>query len=80
MNIDVARHTIRTALSVAKELQDLLTLLKVHCDADEYKKYTLGIAQAIDATNAVLLNNALSDYPVLEREIEDQLNRYSRYL
>ena len=80
MDIDVARHTIRAALSVAKELQDVLALLKIHCDADEYKKYAIGIAQAIDATNTALLNEAFSAYPVLEREIEDQLNRYSRYL
>jgi hypothetical protein len=80
MDINLARHVIRAAFRNARELSDLMRLLKAHCDAEEYKDYALGIAEAIDGINVALTNKVLSVYPELKNEIEASLAKYDRYL
>jgi hypothetical protein len=80
MNIDVARHTVREAFRVARELQDVMAFLKERCSADEYRQYATDIATALDAINAALLNRAIKAHPGLEREVEHQISIYGRYL
>ena len=80
MNIDLARHIVRTSFRVARELQDLQSFLKENCSADEYKEHAIGIARVIDATQVGLLGKAISAYPELTREIDGQIAAYGRYL
>jgi hypothetical protein len=78
MNTDTARHVIRTAFQTARELQDLLRLLKERCSAEEYKAFAIGIAAAIDGINVGLTNKVLSSHPELAKEIEANLTRSGR--
>jgi hypothetical protein len=80
MNIDVARHTVRQSFRIGRELQDALVFLKERCEPEDYKQYAINIATAINAVNTALLKKAIKAYPNLEREIEDQISAYGRYL
>jgi hypothetical protein len=80
MNIDVARYMVRQSFRIARELQDVMALLKECCGADEYQQHATDIAGAIDAVNVALLNRAIKAFPELEREIESQLTACGRYL
>jgi hypothetical protein len=80
MDIEVARHTVRQAFRTAWELQDMQQFLKERCSAEEYQQYAADLAKAIDAVSVALLNRAMKAHPELEREIEDQIACYGRYL
>ncbi len=80
MDIDLARHAMQVAFQTARELQDLMGLLKAQCSAEEYKKHALAIATAIDATNVALIHPALASHPELEDELEAKLAKYQRFI
>jgi len=80
MDIEVARYTVRKAFRTAKDLQDTMQFLKARCSAEEYQKYAVDIAQAIDAVSVALLNRAMNAYPELKEEIESQIAIHGRYL
>jgi hypothetical protein len=58
-----AWRVVQVAFRGAAELQELIGFLKQNCTGDEYKRYSTGIAAAIDAINVHLLNGVLSDHP-----------------
>ena len=80
MDINIARHVIRTAFRSERELEELMQMLKAYCNAEEYKNYALGIAAAIDSINAALLVKIFSSYPELKKEVEVSIAKYSCYL
>ena len=79
MDIELARHVVRTAFRSSSELQALLPILKQRCSAEEYKSYALGIAAAIDAIGAGLINKAIAAHPGLAGEIESSLEQHGRF-
>jgi hypothetical protein len=78
MTQDPAWHIIRTAFRCSAELQELLRLLKESGSADDYEKYRLSIAAAIDAINVQLTAKVLAAHPGLEKRIESELNQFGR--
>ena len=80
MNIDLARHIVRSAFRSSRELGDLLPLLKQHLDASEYQRYAKAIASAVAATQLEVVNTVTADHPGLEAEIEALMSKYDRYL
>ena len=80
MEKDVARHVIRVAFRTAAELQELMSLLKRQCSAEEYKGYALGFAAAIDGISVALTNKVLSSHPELTDEIETCLAKFGRFI
>jgi hypothetical protein len=80
MDIDLARHVARTALRSARELGDMLPLLKQHLDAEEYKSYAEAISSAVDAIDVEILDKVMSDHQKLAQEIEVAIAAYGRYL
>ncbi len=80
INMDdrLAWHMVRVSFRVAGELQDLLSLLKEQCSADEYRVCAGRIAQAIDSVNDALLNTALASHPELAERIEADLEKFGR--
>lgn len=80
MDIDVARHIIRQSFRIGRDLQDVMLFLKERCEPDDYNQYAIDIATAIDAVNTALLKKAITAYPDLEKEIEEQIKVYGRYL
>lgn len=80
MDIDVARHTVRKAFQVSRELGDTLLFLKEKCGADEYQRYAVDIATAIHNVQEALLNRAIETYPDLKQEIDEHIAAHGRYL
>jgi hypothetical protein len=80
MDDKLAWHIIRVSFRTARELQDLLSLLKEQCSPEEYRDYVAGIAQAIDAINDALMNKAIASHPQLTNRIEADLAEFGRIL
>lgn len=80
MDIDVARHSVRQSFRIGRELQDVMMFLKERCEPDDYRQHAINIATAIDAVNTALLKPAIAAYPNLEKEVEEQISAYGRYL
>jgi hypothetical protein len=80
MEKELAKHVIRAAFQSASRLEDLLPLLKEHCDETEYGEYRMAIAKAIYGIQNELLKKAFSAHPQLEVEIESDINKYGRLL
>ncbi len=80
MDRDVARHVIRTSFQATRELISLLTLLKEHAPADEYRDYARRIAHAIHTVNGALLDPTYAAHPGLQEEVEASVEKYDRFL
>lgn len=80
MDINVARHVIRTCFRSGRELETLLDLLKEHCDAQEYKSYATAIVAAIASIHVEIVNRVTDAHPGLESEMEALISKYGRYL
>jgi hypothetical protein len=61
-------------------LQELLRFLKEHGSTEEYERYRLAIATAIDAINVQLTSKVLAARPELEQRIEAELNTFGRII
>jgi len=80
LDIDVARHIVRTAFRSGRELEGLLGLLKTHCSADEYQIFAKAIATAIASIHTEIVNRVTALHPSLEEEIESDISKHGRYL
>jgi hypothetical protein len=80
VDIDVARHVIRIAFRASGELQSLFSLLKAHCNPDEYESFAKAIATAIASINLEVMDRAIATHPDLESEIEASIAKHERYL
>lgn len=79
MDVDLARHMIRTAFRSSSELQNFLGVLKQRCSPEQYGDYSRGIAAAIDAIGVALINKALAAHPELNDEVEAAIAEHGRY-
>ncbi|KKB12999.1 hypothetical protein VE25_04350 [Devosia geojensis] len=79
MSIDTAKHVISVAFQCGSQLQDLMKILRAQCGPEEYKMYAIGIAASIDKISTELIDRALSSYPELKQEIEQQLQETGRF-
>ena len=59
MDRNLARHIVRTAFRCGGKLEELLPLLKEHCDDAEYGEYRRAIAMAIFGIQNINQVNAL---------------------
>ena len=80
MDIDVARHVMRSVFRSARELEALIPLLKEHCDAEEYATYGNGVAMVLAAMSTELSGKLLAAHPELSQEIDADIAKYGRYL
>jgi hypothetical protein len=80
MEIDLARHVVRTAFRSSRGLGDLLGVLKEHCSEQEYRGYAKAIATAIASIQLEVMNRVTSEHPGLEQEIEAAMKKYDQYL
>ena len=80
MDIELARHVIRTNFRCSRELQDLMYLLKQQLPETEYKVHAHSIASVIAAMGQALMDKAILGHPELNQEIEQSLAKYDRYL
>jgi hypothetical protein len=80
MDRRLAKHIARAAFRSGGKLQELLPLLKEHCDDLEYDEYRRAIAMAIFGIQSELLKKVFCDHPTLEEEIESDIRTYGRIL
>ncbi len=80
MDINIARHVIRASFRGGRELENLLGLLKEHCDGSEYKTYAAAIAAAIASIQLEIVDRVVSSHPALGEEVEATISKYGRYL
>lgn len=78
MNKDLAQHVARVAFRSSADLNDLIPLLKEHCDQEEYAKYLKAIASASAEISTTILARIFSSYPELEQDFEEMIRRYGR--
>ena len=80
MDKELAQHVVRVAFRSAAQLQDLLPLLKEHCNGREYKAFTMAVAKAMDGINTELTNRVFASFPKLKEEVEENINKYGRVM
>jgi hypothetical protein len=80
MDKEVARQIIRISYRSGAELQSLIPVLKARCDADDYKYFVQQIAMAIDGIHVALVDAAVTRFPELEKEMEENLTRTGRVM
>jgi hypothetical protein len=80
MDSELAWHIIGVSFRVARELQDLLPILKERCDAEEYRDYAQGVARSIHAISTALIDKTVALHPELTARIEADLAKFGRVL
>ena len=80
MDINVARHVLRTAFRSSGELQQLLPVLQKSCAADQYQAYAKAIAAVLAEITLELTNRVVAEHPVLEAEVEAHFTEHGRFL
>jgi len=80
MDKKIAHYLVMAAFRATGDLETLLGFLKQHCRPDEYEKFALGIAGAIDAVNAGLVDKVLAQFPEIAGEIEADIAKYGKVL
>ena len=80
VDIDLARHVIRTAFRSSRELGGLLGVLKQHCKPDEYDGHARDIAAVIASIQLKVVGRITAARPELDAEIETMIAKYDRYL
>lgn len=79
MDRDLSRHVVKATFRSARELQDLLPLLKKRASAEEYQEYLRAIAAVIAEGRQQLLNRVFAEYPDLEAEVDASIQATGRY-
>lgn len=77
MDRKLARHFASVVFKCESQLVDIVPLLKQHCDEEEYKMYGKAIASIAATINLDLLNLIYKNYPEVQKDIEDTLDKYS---
>ncbi|MBV8186008.1 MAG: hypothetical protein JOY64_22990 [Alphaproteobacteria bacterium] len=80
MDRKLAKHVAREAFRSGRNLEELLPLLREHCDDGEHDEYRRAIAMAIFAIQNELLKKVFAEHPTLEDEIEGDIRTYGRLL
>jgi hypothetical protein len=80
MERKLAKHIVRETFRTGRTLEELLHLLKEHCEEGEYGEYRMAIATAIHRIQSELLTRAFAAHPGLQEEIELDIGTYGRVL
>jgi hypothetical protein len=80
MDFDLAKYVVQSAFRSGRELNELLPLLKAHCDAQTYRTMSMGIARALASIQMELINRVLEIHPALESEINQKITKYDIFI
>ena len=80
MDRDLAKHVLMVGFHSLALLEDLLPLLKGHCSEVEYKECVGAIARVTGHMSMDLFKIIFQKYPDLEREIEEKINTYGKFI
>jgi len=73
MERELAKHVVATGFRSASVLQELVPLLKPHCDPNEYEKYARAIASVSAEISTEILNPIFDQFPDLKSEVEQKI-------
>ncbi len=79
MDIDLARHFIRSMMKASTEMTSLIPVLKENCSEDEYEYYGKTLAKISASISLDVINDIFSKFPELKEEVDEQITKYSRY-
>lgn len=80
MDEKLARHVVRIAFNAAARLNDLLPLMQPHVTDDEFKTYRTLICSIAARIHLELLNKIFTDFPQLETEMKESIEKYGELI
>ena len=80
MDKALARHIVGAAFRSSGQLEELIPLLKAHCNEEEGKEFGLAIAHAISHIHREITDKVFSSHPHLREEVENSIGTYGRIL
>lgn len=80
MDRELARHVIATGFHSASILQDLIPLLKEHCDENEYDQYLRAIASVSTEVTLEIFNRIFAEHPDLKQEVDTKIAKYGKFI
>jgi hypothetical protein len=80
MNRDLASHVVAAGFHSASILQDLLPLLKEHCDQAEYDLYLKAIASVSTELSLEIFEKIFAEHPDLKEEVDAKITKYGKFI
>ena len=80
MDRDLAKHVIAAGFRSASVLQDLLPLLKVHCEPGEYDQYRKAISSVSFEITTEIFNQVFLQFPDLKEEVDKKIATYGKFI
>ena len=79
MDRDLARHVVAVGFHSISLLQSLIPILKAHCSPEELAEFLQGIGAVSAEMTVEILNKIFKEYPDLEKEVEDKIDKYGKF-
>lgn len=76
----ISQHGARLSFRINQQISDFAALIRENASDEDYERYKILIAEAIYKVNVALLDTAINNYPEIQNDIEESINRYGRYL
>jgi hypothetical protein len=80
MDRELARHVVTAGFHSASILQDLIPLLKEHCDQSEYNQYLKAIASVSTEVTLEIFDKIFAEYPDLKQEVDAKIAKYGKFI
>jgi hypothetical protein len=80
MDHELARHVLAVGFRSASILQELIPLLKEHCDASEYEKYVKAISAVNAEISVEIFNLIFKDHPDRKNEVNQKIDKFGKFI
>ena len=80
MDKELAKHVITVGFHSLSLLESLIPLLKEHCNDQEYQEYLKSIGVVSAEMGTEIFNKIFHQHPDLEKEVEDKINKYGKFI
>jgi len=79
MDLELARIMVSSGFRSARELNELIHILKAHCAPDEYESLKQAMAAAVAEIGNATFTPAFAAHPALKAEVDAQISKYGRF-
>ncbi len=76
----LAKHVISVGFHSAALLEDLISILKDHCDDAEFQGFLKSIGSVIAEIGLEIFDKVYEQYPDLKTEVETKINKYGKFI
>lgn len=80
MDRQLAKHVVFTGFRSGCLLQELVPLLKAHCEMGEYEQYSKAIAAVSAEISIEILTPLFKLYPDLKTEVDAAIEKYGQII